>query len=61
MTPESEVQETSKIEAESRTLQVMIGEIRGWARDVFFAIGTAVFLALRVVKKRTDWLSVAGR
>ncbi len=27
----------------------------------FFGIGTAIFLGLRVVKKRTQWLSVPGR
>jgi hypothetical protein len=42
------------------------GSLSVWANEEpfwlwFFAIGTALFLALRVVKKRTDWLSVQGR
>jgi protein-S-isoprenylcysteine O-methyltransferase Ste14 len=42
------------------------GSLSAWVEEEpfwlwFFAIGTALFLALRVVKKRTDWLSVQGR
>src|SRR5215510_6375002 len=46
MTPEPEVEETSKIEVDSRTLQSVVGEIRGWARAVFFAIGTAILIVV---------------
>lgn len=42
------------------------GSIAGWLRTNpfwlwFFIAGTALFLAVRVIKKRTDWLSVSGR
>ena len=46
MTPEPEVEQTSKIEADSRALPTVLGEIRGWARDVFFAIGTAILIVV---------------
>ena len=40
------VEEVSKAEAASRPLPSVMGEIRGWARDVFFAIGTAVLIVV---------------
>ena len=46
MTPEPELEQASKPEAESRTLPTVVGEIRGWARDVFFAIGTAILIVV---------------
>ena len=46
MTPEPEVEQTSKVEANSRTLSTLAGEIRGWARDVFFATGTAILIVV---------------
>jgi len=46
MTPEPEVEQASKVEANSRTLSTLAGEIRGWARDVFFAIGTAILIVV---------------
>ena len=45
--------------SERGSLSVWVDEESFWLW--FFAIGTALFLALRAVKKRTDWLSVAGR
>src|SRR5206468_6369131 len=53
MTTEPEVQQVSAAETDSRTLSNtpapptsggVGGEIRGWARDVFFAIGTAILI-----------------
>jgi len=46
MTPEPELEQASKPEADSRTLPTVVGEIRGWARDVFFAIGTAILIVV---------------
>ena len=42
------------------------GTLREWLRTNpfwpwFFVAGTALFLCVRVIKKRTDWLSVEGR
>src|SRR5262249_13449340 len=45
-TTESEVEQVSKNETESRALSGLVGEIRGWARDVFFAIGTAILIVV---------------
>jgi protein-S-isoprenylcysteine O-methyltransferase Ste14 len=45
--------------AERGSLSAWVDEQPFWLW--FFAIGTVAFLALRAVKKRTDWLSVAGR
>ena len=45
-TIEPEVEPVSKSEADSRALSSMIGEIRGWARDVFFAIGAAILIVV---------------
>src|SRR5882672_6834274 len=46
MTTEPEVEQVSPSETESRTLSNVVGEIRGWARDVFFAIGTAIMIVV---------------
>src|SRR6185369_15624230 len=58
MTTEPEVQPVSAAETDSRTLSNqpaastsipvtgVVGEIRGWARDVFFAIGTAILIVV---------------
>ena len=46
MTPETEVEQASPVEADSRALSTVVGEIRGWARDVFFAIGTAILIVV---------------
>src|SRR5438270_13352466 len=46
MTTEPEVEPVSKSEADSRALSSLVGEVRGWARDVFFAIGTAVLIVV---------------
>jgi len=43
---EPEVGQVSRSEADSRQLSSVVGEIRGWARDVFFAIGTAVLIVV---------------
>jgi signal peptidase I len=45
-TIEPEVEQVSRSEADSRPLSTVVGEIRGWARDVFFAIGTAVLIVV---------------
>jgi hypothetical protein len=45
--------------AERGSLSAWVDEEPFWLW--FFAIGTVAFLTLRAVKKRTDWLSVAGR
>src|SRR5688572_5206304 len=46
MTPELDIEQASKTEADSRALPSVVGEIRGWARDVFFAIGTAILIVV---------------
>src|SRR5438093_13750861 len=55
MTTEPEFQTVPATETDARTLPVtpvsspsngMVGEIRGWARDVFFAIGTAILIVV---------------
>jgi signal peptidase I len=46
MTTEPEVEQVSSNETDTRTLSNVVGEIRGWARDVFFAIGTAVLIVV---------------
>src|SRR5436190_9809916 len=58
MTTEPELQQVSATETDSRTLSNqsaaptsipvtgVVGEIRGWARDVFFAIGTAILIVV---------------
>src|SRR5438034_4139040 len=46
MTTEPEVEQVSTSETESRVLSNLVGEIRGWARDVFFAIGTAIMIVV---------------
>src|SRR5438309_11413234 len=46
MTPEPEVEQAPLIEADTKTLPTVIGEIRSWARDVFFAIGTAILIVV---------------
>lgn len=46
MTTEPELEQVSTTETETRALSNVVGEIRGWARDVFFAIGTAVIIVV---------------
>src|SRR5215471_9716633 len=58
MTTEPELQPVSDNETQTRTLPnaaastaapaapSVVGEIRGWARDVFFAIGTAILIVV---------------
>src|SRR5205807_8951038 len=46
MTTEPEVEQVSGTETNSTTLSNVVGEIRGWARDVFFAIGTAIMIVV---------------
>src|SRR5881397_1984443 len=46
MTTEPEVEQVSTRETESQAVTGVVGEIRGWARDVFFAIGTAVLIVV---------------
>src|SRR6516162_10650821 len=60
MTTEPELQPVSESETQTRTLPNtavaapappaaapgIVGEIRGWARDVFFAIGTAILIVV---------------
>jgi len=49
MTTDPEVQPVSASETDSTALSNapnIVGEIRGWARDVFFAIGTAILIVV---------------
>src|SRR6058998_1560712 len=49
MTTEPEVEQVSASETDRTTLSNTTGivtEIRGWARDVFFAIGTAIMIVV---------------
>src|SRR5262249_16989629 len=51
MTTEPELQPASQPEAQTATLASpavpgVFGEIRGWARAVFFAIGTAILIVV---------------
>ena len=46
MTTEPEAEQVSTSETETRVLSNLVGEIRGWARDVFFAIGTAIMIVV---------------
>src|SRR6478735_4946424 len=55
MTTDPEVQQVSADETSTRTLPAtppvaspptVVSEIRGWARDVFFAIGTAILIVV---------------
>ena len=46
MTTDPEVQPVSANETETKALSSVVGEIRGWARDVFFAIGTAILIVV---------------
>ena len=46
MTTEPEIEQVSGTETNSTTLSNVVGEIRGWARDVFFAIGTAIMIVV---------------
>ena len=55
MTTEPELPTVSVTETDARTLPAqpvassssgMVSEIRGWARDVFFAIGTAILIVV---------------
>src|SRR6058998_3872031 len=49
MTTEPEVEQVSASETDRTTLSNtsnVAGEIRGWARDVFFAIGTAILIVV---------------
>lgn len=45
-TTEREVEQVSNSETDSRALSSLVGEVRGWARDVFFAVGTAVLIVV---------------
>ena len=47
MSTEPEIDPVSQpVEAENRSLSGVMTEIRGWIRDVFFAIGTAVLIVV---------------
>ncbi len=46
MTIEPEVDQVSTSETDSGALSGVVSEIRGWARDVFFAIGTAILIVV---------------
>src|SRR5213593_4957910 len=45
-TEEPEDDQVPAPETGSNTLSTLVGEIRGWARDVFFAIGTAIMIVV---------------
>src|SRR5213083_46411 len=46
MTTEPEAEQVSTPETSGTALSTLVGEIRGWARDVFFAIGTAIMIVV---------------
>src|SRR5256712_11047167 len=46
MTTEPEAEQVSTPETSGTALSSLVGEIRGWARDVFFAIGTAIMIVV---------------
>jgi len=46
MSTEPEVEPVSVTEADSRALSSVVREIRWWARDVFFAVGTAILIVV---------------
>src|SRR5215475_10725568 len=46
MTTEPEVETASKTEASPQAPPTVVDDIRGWARDVFFAIGTAIMIVV---------------
>src|SRR6266481_1848988 len=46
MTTEPEVEQVSPSETTNTAVPSLVGEIRGWARDVFFAIGTAIMIVV---------------
>jgi signal peptidase I len=46
MTTDPEVQPVSTNETDAKAPSSVAGEIRGWARDVFFAIGTAILIVV---------------
>src|ERR1700745_408022 len=46
MTTEPEVEQVSQPETNNIAVSSLVGEIRGWARDVFFAIGTAILIVV---------------
>src|SRR5258705_13593414 len=46
MSTEQEPEEVSSTETESRALSSVVREIRWWARDVFFAVGTAILIVV---------------
>src|ERR1700752_1875213 len=46
MTTEPEVEQVSLPETNNIPATTIVGEIRGWARDVFFAIGTAILIVV---------------
>jgi len=46
MSCEPEVERVSAGETENRALFSMIREVRWWARDVFFAVGTAILIVV---------------
>src|SRR5262245_53116039 len=46
MSTEPEVEQVSAPETDSRALSSVVREIRWWARDVFFAVGTAILIVV---------------
>src|SRR5262245_47275257 len=46
MSTDPEVEQVSVNEADSRALSSVVREIRWWARDVFFAVGTAILIVV---------------
>jgi signal peptidase I len=46
MSIDSEVGQVSATETDSRALSSVVREIRWWARDVFFAVGTAILIVV---------------
>jgi signal peptidase I len=46
MSTEPENIPVSATETNNRSLPVVVGEIRGWIRDVFFVVGTAIMIVI---------------
>ena len=47
MSTEPEVEQVSTLEIErTNAVTSVVGEVKGWARDVFFAIGTAILIVV---------------
>jgi signal peptidase I len=46
MSTEPEIGPVAEVEPDRKVLTSVVSEIRGWARDVFFAVGTAIIIVV---------------